>query len=103
MAKNNTGKYVILAAAGVAAIYFLTRRQTTVPPPSSPQVAQQQLQQWAQTQTNPNLLQQVISNLSLDDIMDFWDRVFGKGDENDSYSGGGSDTGGYYGGDYILV
>lgn len=102
MAKSNTGKYVILAAAGVAIVYFLTRRQTAIQQPASPYIAQQQLQQWAQTQTNPSVLQQVISNLSLDDIMDFWDRIFGKdSNSSDTYSGGGD--GGYYDGDYVLV
>lgn len=104
MAKNNNGKYLILAGAGLVAIWLLTRKRTTTTttPAPTPYVAQQQLQQWAQTQSNSNLLQQVISNLSLDDILDFWDRVFGSGDSGDTYSGGGSGYGGYND-DYILV
>lgn len=103
MASKNNTKYLILAGAGLVAIWLLTRRTTTSVPAPSPYVAQQQLQQWAQTQSNSSLLQQVISNLSLDDILDFWDRVFGSGDSEDTYSGGGTNYGGYNDGDYILV
>lgn len=104
MAKSNTGKYIVLGAAAVAVVYLVTRQQKQVQPPSNPYVAQQQLQQWANTQSNPSVLQNVISNLSLDDILDFWDRVFGdKSDAGDTYSGGGSDYGGSYDGEYVLV
>src|SRR5690349_15480052 len=100
MAKSNTGKYIVLGAAAVAVVYLVTRKQTTqVQPPSNPYVAQQQLQQWAQTQSNPNVLQSVIANLSLDDVLDFWDRIFGKNGSQtttDQYADGDSDDGYVY-------
>lgn len=97
MAETNMSKYVILGAVALGAVYLITRRSTGyVQPPASPYVAQQQLQQWAQTQPNPSVLQSVISNLTLDNVLDLWDRIFGK-KEDDTYSGGG-DGGGIFDG-----
>jgi hypothetical protein len=103
MAKSiNTAAITIGAVGLVAIVYFITKKSstTTTPPyvqPPSSEVQQSQLLAWAMNQQNGTWWQDLIKGLSVSDLVNLWDSIFGSGNSGGDYSGGGDESN--YGGD----
>lgn len=104
MAKSKVNTTVVIALAAVAVVYIMSKKNTSTtqsPIMPSPNVAQNQLNNWAQSQNNSGDWVKLISSLNVNSIIDLWNKVFGGSDDsNMDFSGSSYDELQYYYNDY---
>lgn len=96
---NNTGQIILIGAIGLAAVYLIANKPQSPYYPQQPtvpqtQTQQQQLLNWANTQS-PSTIQtitNIIKGLDWQGIADMWSKIFGSGSSSGDYSGGGTDV-----------